>query len=313
MIEVANLTRRYEDFTAVDQVSFQIDRGEIVGLLGHNGAGKSTIMKMLTGFLEPNSGSIKIAGRELLSGLSSAHTKIGYLPENCPVYPEMSVIDFLDYTATLRGLSEKERPAAIRRVIRQTELQVKATAPISTLSRGYRQRVGVAQALLHNPEILILDEPTNGLDPSQIEHMRELIRELGKTSTVIVSTHIMQEVEATCDRVLILRQGRLALDAKLDELTRGSCLLLSCSAAEDKLRQQLESLDVVQSLEPLDSTEEAHNYRIQVNSDLSRSAAEIAQAIVVAGWELYSLQPEERSLEKVFHDINAQEVIDHAA
>jgi ABC-2 type transport system ATP-binding protein len=210
-------------------------------------------------------------------------------------------------------LSEKERPAAIRRVIRQTELQAKATAPISTLSRGYRQRVGVAQALLHNPEILILDEPTNGLDPSQIEHMRELIRELGKTSTVIVSTHIMQEVEATCDRVLILRQGRLALDAKLDELTRGSCLLLSCSAAEDKLRQQLESLDVVQSLEPLDSTEEAHNYRIQVNSDLSRSAAEIAQAIVVAGWELYSLQPEERSLEKVFHDINAQEVIDHAA
>lgn len=313
MIEVANLTRRYEDFTAVDQVSFQIDRGEIVGLLGHNGAGKSTIMKMLTGFIEPNSGSIKIAGRELLSDLSSAQTKIGYLPENCPVYPEMSVIDFLDYTATLRGLSEKERPAAIRRVIRQTELQAKATAPISTLSRGYRQRVGVAQALLHNPEILILDEPTNGLDPSQIEHMRELIRELGKTSTVIVSTHIMQEVEATCDRVLILRQGRLALDAKLDELTRGSCLLLSCSAVENKLRQQLESLDVVQSLEPLDSIEEAHNYRIQVNSDLSRSAAEIAQAIVVAGWELYSLQPEERSLEKVFHDINAQEVIDHAA
>lgn len=313
MIEVANLTRRYDSFTAVDQVSFQIQRGEIVGLLGHNGAGKSTIMKMLTGFLEPNSGTIKIAGEELQIDYRSAQAKIGYLPENCPVYSDMSVVDFLDYTATLRGVEESKRPDVIRRAINQTGLQVKATALISTLSRGYRQRVGVAQALLHEPEILILDEPTNGLDPGQIEHMRELIRELGKTATVIVSTHIMQEVEATCDRVLILRQGRVALDSKLDDLTRGSGLLLKTNATEEQLRSQLMNLSFIDSLQLLGSTQTENSYRIHVSVDLSQAAAEIAQALIVAGWQLYSLQPEERSLEKVFHEINSEEVIDDAA
>lgn len=313
MIEVANLTRRYQSFTAVDQVSFQIQRGEIVGLLGHNGAGKSTIMKMLTGFLEPNSGTIRIDGHELQTDRSFAQAKIGYLPENCPVYPDMSVIDFLDYTATLRGLPEGERSQAIRRVIKQTDLSAKATAPISTLSRGYRQRVGVAQALLHKPEILILDEPTNGLDPGQIEHMRELIRELGKNSTVIVSTHIMQEVEATCDRVLILRQGRLALDSKLDELTRGSGLLLTCNATEEQVQSQLQPIAAISKLGLFSETGPANTYRIDVTSDFTKTSAEIAKAIIVAGWDLYSLQPEERSLEKVFHEINDKEVIDDAA
>ena len=155
MIEVTNLSRRYGNFTAVDQVSFQIGRGEIVGLLGHNGAGKSTIMKMLTGFLEPSAGEIRIDGEELQGDCRRARSRIGYLPENCPLYPEMTVVDFLDYTATLRGLDEQARPEAIRRVIQQTELQDKAMDLIATLSRGYRQRVGVAQALLHQPEILV--------------------------------------------------------------------------------------------------------------------------------------------------------------
>lgn len=313
MIEVAKLTRRYDSFTAVDQVSFQIQRGEIVGLLGHNGAGKSTIMKMLTGFLEPNSGTIRIADRELQADLRTAQVKIGYLPENCPVYTDMSVVDFLDYTATLRGLTEEERPTAIQRVIKQTDLSAKATAPISTLSRGYRQRVGVAQALLHNPEILILDEPTNGLDPGQIEHMRELIRELGKNSTVIVSTHILQEVEATCDRVLILRQGRLALDARLDELIRGSGLLLTCDATEEQVRSRLQSIAAVSKVGALSETGPERTYRIDVTADLTKTSAEIAKAIIQTGWNLYSLQPEERSLEKIFHDINDKEVSADAA
>ena len=187
MIDVTDLSRCYGNCIAVDQVSFRIGRGEIVGLLGHNGAGKSTIMKMLTGFLEPNSGEIRIAGEKLSANRKRAQARIGYLPENCPLYPEMSVIDFLDYSAALRGLGENERAEAIRHAIRQTGLEAKAMDLIATLSRGYRQRTGVAQALLHQPEILILDEPTNGLDPGQIKHMRALIRGLGQNATVIVS------------------------------------------------------------------------------------------------------------------------------
>jgi ABC-2 type transport system ATP-binding protein len=313
MIDVTNLTRRYGKFTAVDQVSFRIGRGEIVGLLGHNGAGKSTIMKMLTGFLEPSGGEIRIAGEELRQDRSQAQARIGYLPENCPLYPEMSVVDFLDYTATLRGIPEKDRPGAIRRAIAQTELAAKATAPIATLSRGYRQRVGVAQALLHQPEILILDEPTNGLDPGQIEHMRELIRDLRKNGTIIVSTHILQEVEAVCDRVLILRQGRLALDARLEELTRGHGLLLCCDAAADQAIGRLGSLEGIADVELLEKADGRFTYRLRGRQDPAQLAADVARAVVDAGWNLFALQPEERSLEKVFHDITAREVSADAA
>ncbi len=309
MIEVTNLSRCYGQLTAVDRVTFSIGRGEIVGLLGHNGAGKSTIMKMLTGFLEPSGGEIRIAGEDLQADRSAGQARIGYLPENCPLYPEMSVVDSLDYTATLRGLKEQERPAAIRRAIEQTSLQAKAMAPIATLSRGYRQRVGVAQALLHQPEILILDEPTNGLDPGQIEQMRELIRELGKTATVIVSTHILQEVEATCERVLILRQGRLALDAQLAELTRSSDLLLRCAAPAAQALERLGGLPNVARIEPAG----AGCYRLQPRQEPAAAAAEIARTVVGAGWELFALQPEERSLEKVFHEITAKEVSADAA
>ena len=192
MIQVENLTRRYGDFTAVDDVSFSIGRGEIVGLLGHNGAGKTTIMKMLTGFLEPTAGTITIDGLAIGRDTTAIQSRIGYLPENCPVWPEMTVIDYLDYQANLHGLPEGQRKAAIAKAIRRTALKEKATSPIQTLSRGYRQRVGVAQAILHDPDIVILDEPTNGLDPTQIRHMRDLIRELAQTATVIVSTHILQ-------------------------------------------------------------------------------------------------------------------------
>jgi len=309
MIEVTNLSRRYGQLTAVDRVTFSIGRGEIVGLLGHNGAGKSTIMKMLTGFLEPSEGEILIAGQDLQADRSAGQARIGYLPENCPLYPEMTVVDFLDYTATLRGQKEQARPAAIRRAIEQTSLQAKAMAAIATLSRGYRQRVGVAQALLHQPEILILDEPTNGLDPGQIEQMRELIRELGKTATIIISTHILQEVEATCERVLILRQGRLALDAHLAELTRSDALLLRCDAPTGQVLERLGALPSVARIEAAG----AACYRLQPRQEPARSAAEVARTVVGAGWELFALQPEERTLEKVFHEITAKEVSTDAA
>jgi len=188
MIRVDDLTRTYGDFTAVDRVSFGIEQGEIVGLLGHNGAGKTTIMKMLTGFLEPTSGSMEIDGLDPVLQPLEVKKKIGYLPENCPVYPEMSVIDYLDYAACLHGLDSETRPGCLRDTIERIGLTDRALQPITTLSRGFRQRVGVAQAILHRPKILILDEPTNGLDPSQIRQMRGLIRS-GAVDLAPVITH----------------------------------------------------------------------------------------------------------------------------
>ncbi|MCI5158128.1 MAG: ABC transporter ATP-binding protein, partial [Candidatus Electrothrix sp. AUS1_2] len=218
MIKVEHLTRKYGDFTAVDDVSFEIGQGEIVGLLGHNGAGKTTIMKMITGYLEPTEGNITIDGLDVGRDRREIQKKIGYLPENCPVYPEMTVLDYLEYSAALHGVKEQDRPTLIREAVARTALEAKASKQLSTLSRGYRQRTGVAQAILHKPDILILDEPTNGLDPTQIQHMRTLIRELAETSTVIISTHILQEVQAICDRVIIIKDGSVALDARVDGL-----------------------------------------------------------------------------------------------
>jgi len=314
VIDVQQISRKYGDYTAVNNVSFHIRQGEIVGLLGHNGAGKSTIMKMLTGYLEPSRGEILIAGQELLNNRGAAQERIGYLPENCPVYPEMSVIDFLDYTATLRGLGNSKRLEAIRHAIAQTELQTKATAPIATLSRGYRQRVGVAQALLHQPEILILDEPTNGLDPSQIEHMRTLIRELGHHTTVMVSTHILQEVEAVCDRVLILRNGRLALDARLSDLMQGRGLLVTCNAAPDEALNRLKVCSGVDDVQLLNEEKSHFCYRLPVQHHSSELAPRIAAMIIEMGWQLYELRREEQTLEKVFHEISSakQELSDAA-
>ncbi len=315
MIQVHQISRRYGDFLAVDDVSFTIQRGEIVGLLGHNGAGKSTIMKMLTGYLEPSRGTIRIAGRDLWDpDPRHAQERIGYLPENCPVYPDMTVIDFLGYAASLRGLDGAGRDQALKRVIGQTELEPKATAPIATLSRGYRQRVGVAQALLHSPEIIILDEPTNGLDPSQIGHMRQLIRELGRTATVIVSTHILQEVEAVCDRVLILRKGRLALDARLEELTRGRALILTCSGAAEQVRAQLRELPQVAAVDLLNREDGRCRYRLTPVPGEDDIASRVASLVVGNGWQLHELRREERTLERVFQEITeaVEEVADAA-
>ena len=216
MIKVDLLSRSYGVLKAVNAVSFEIGKGEVVGLLGPNGAGKTTIMKMITGFLEPTSGVIEVDGMRFGADTRAIQRRIGYLPENCPVWPEMTVLDYLLFQGELHGVTGKALDVAVARAVRRTALEDKARARIDTLSRGYRQRVGVAQAILHDPEIIILDEPTNGLDPTQILHMRRLIRDLAKAATVIVSTHILQEVQAVCERVLILRAGTLALDARLD-------------------------------------------------------------------------------------------------
>jgi ABC-2 type transport system ATP-binding protein len=311
MIKVENLTRAYGDFLAVDQVSFAIDQGEIVGLLGHNGAGKTTIMKMLTGYLEPTSGTVEIDGRQLADHRQAILADIGYLPENCPIYPEMTVVDYLDYAAALHGVGEERRAGLVAAAIARTELTAKATQTVSTLSRGFRQRVGVAQAILHEPRILILDEPTNGLDPTQIQHMRDLITSLAAHATIIISTHILQEVQAICDRVIIINNGRKALDSRLDELQADSRLLLRTDAGLADVTAALGGWPGITAITEMHGRPHDPGYCYAValdpQSDRYRTAAALAQQVQAKEWQLYALHPETRDLETVFAEISAQQ------
>lgn len=302
MIQVNHLSRHYGDFKAVDDVSFGIQQGEVIGLLGHNGAGKTTIMKMLTGFLEPTAGSITIDGLSIGKDTQAIQQRIGYLPENCPVWPEMTVLDYLRYQADLHGIPASEQRQAVINVIRRTALQEKASASIATLSRGYRQRVGVAQAILHNPAIIILDEPTNGLDPTQIHQMRELIRELASHATVILSTHILQEVQAVCERVLIMRSGKLVVDARLDELQQTRHLLLTLNSAQAAV--YLGKLEGVSHVETTPAGQGQYQYTLQASPEL---APQVAAAVHAAGDQLHSLHTQTRTLETVFAEANNRE------
>ncbi len=313
MIAAKSLTRNYGNFTAVDNVSFTIQDGEIVGLLGHNGAGKTTIMKMLTSFLEPTSGSVTINGFNIETERSEAQAQVGYLPENCPLYPEMTVAAFLDYAAELKGIAEGQKARAIKDAIAATELSDKIMAPISSLSRGYRQRVGVAQAILHNPKIVILDEPTNGLDPSQIKQMRGLINRLAQSATVMISTHILQEVAAVCGRVIIINRGKVALDSAIGDLGSGGRLRLVTNGKPDAIRPIISALDLVKAVEPLSSEGEVNTYGLRLNGHgAGQVAPRIARAINEHGFDLIALYPEQRDLETVFAEITrgaeAQEV-----
>lgn len=305
MIKIDNLTRRYGGFAAVDDVSFRIERGEVVGLLGHNGAGKTTIMRMLTGFLEPTGGTIRIDDLSMGPDTAAIQRRIGYLPENCPTWPEMSVLEFLEYQALLHDVPEARRAGAVAAAIRRTALTDRATQSISTLSRGYRQRVGVAQAILHSPDIIILDEPTNGLDPTQILHMRGLIRDLARSATVIVSTHILQEVQAVCERVLILRAGRKVVDARLAELQQDARLLVTLDADESAAQPILAAVPGVKAVKLLATLPAAgaprHQYALAADEAATPA---VARAVNAAGFALYGLLREQRTLEAVFADVN---------
>lgn len=305
MIEVRELSRNYGELKAVEDVSFGIGHGEIVGLLGHNGAGKTTIMKMLTGYLEPSGGEIRIDGLNIAEQRREVQRRIGYLPENCPLYPEMTVLDYLDYQASLHGIGPHQRISAIRRAVERTELGSKASAVIATLSRGYRQRVGVAQAILHEPKILILDEPTNGLDPAQIQHMRALVRELSANATLIISTHILQEVAAVCERVLIMRGGRLALDSRLDSIGLQPRLIVRLDRMLDEAQPILGALVGIDGVSLLD--EDAGLRRFALETTDPRTASPIvAQAISQQGWPLYGLEQERQDLEALFGAVNLE-------
>jgi len=222
MIKAEGLSKRFGSLTAVDNVSFEIARGQVVAFLGPNGAGKSTTMRILTGFIAPTRGRAKIAGIDIATRRVEAAAKIGYLPENGPLYEEMTPLALLKFLGSARGLDAGRLSGRIQEVIGLCALAGVVEKPISKLSRGYRQRVGMAQSLLHEPEVLILDEPTAGLDPNQIHDVRGLIRELGKSNTIFLSTHILQEVEAVADRVIFIHEGRIVFDGSIDEFRQGS-------------------------------------------------------------------------------------------
>ncbi|GHF94370.1 ABC transporter ATP-binding protein [Thalassotalea marina] len=299
MLNVSHLTRSYGSFVAVDDVSFSINKGEILGLLGHNGAGKTTMMKMISGYLEANAGDVLLDGMSITDNAKAIQRELGYLPENLPVYPEMTVAEYLDYAADLKGLSDLVKVDEIKRAIKATDLAAKLLAPIHTLSRGYKQRVGVAQAILGQPKLLILDEPTNGLDPEQTQHMRRLIKEISKNATVILSTHIMQEVDALCDRVIILKAGKIALDEKLETLKHSKNIVLE---TDYQLLEQLQQIVNVVTVEQI--TDERLLIALRPSASVPEVSSQISKLIVESGSNLYAIHQEKRDLEVIFNQIN---------
>ena len=299
MLNVSNLTRSYGSFVAVDEVSFSVKKGEIIGLLGHNGAGKTTIMKMISGYLEADTGEVSLNELSLKSQTKLLQQQLGYLPENLPVYPEMTVAEYLDYAADLKGMKANKKVAEIKRAIQATDLSAKLLAPIETLSRGYKQRVGVAQAILGRPKLLILDEPTNGLDPEQTQHMRALIKEIAKEATVILSTHIMQEVNALCDRVLILKSGRLVLNEKLATLQHSQHITVK---TDFKNSDSLSTISGVKHVETLG--ENTLHIAISKQEFAQNICSDISKTIIESGASLFEIYPQKRDLETVFNQIN---------
>lgn len=308
MLNVSNLTRSYGSFMAVDDVSFSIKKGVIVGLLGHNGAGKTTIMKMISGYLEADYGDVSLDSISLKSNKKLLQKNLGYLPENLPVYPEMTVAEYLDYAADLKGLKAHNKTAEIKRAIKATDLSAKLLAPIQTLSRGYKQRVGVAQAILGQPKLLILDEPTNGLDPEQTQQMRKLIKQVAQNATVILSTHIMQEVNALCDRVLMLKSGQLVLDEKLASLKSSQQLMVETNC------QQVAVLTKIPGVKQVNvENETTLSVDISKQEFMATIASEISKAIIKADYQLFALYPKNKDLESIFNQLNNESLVTKVA
>jgi ABC-2 type transport system ATP-binding protein len=305
MIEAKAISKDYGTTRALHDVSFTIGESEVVGLLGPNGAGKTTLMKILTGYLQPSDGAARVAGIDVVEDPLAVQAKIGYLPENAPLYPDMLVQEYLAMMAALRELPEEERPALISEAVRRTSLESYLARPIGELSKGYRQRVGLAQAILHQPSVLILDEPTSGLDPNQIVEIRRLIKKLAKRSTVLLSTHILSEVELTCERVLIIRDGKLGTDARLEELRAGEGAVCAVAGEAEGVEAALRALDGVREVErrgAFGDDSAFTRYRVLGAQGASGTALcpRIFDVCKEKGFRLAELRSEGKTLESVF-------------
>ena len=294
MIETDKLTKRFGAVTAVDSVDMCIDQPGIVGFLGPNGAGKTTTMRMLTGFLPMTDGRAIVAGHDVFDAPQKVKAKVGYLPETPPLYPELSVGEYLRFVAEIRGVPAKQRLSRVGEVMERVGLRGWERKLTGSLSKGYRQRVGLAQALVHDPPVLILDEPTSGLDPAQLVGIRSLISDLGQDRVVLLSTHVLPEVELLCSRVMLIHQGRIVGDGTVDELAdevgAGPWLELVVGAAPDDISAQLAEIEAVTSVRRLSAT----RYRLAADPDA------VAAAVRHRGWRLQALIPHRASLQEVF-------------
>ena len=303
MIEVSHLSKNYGSRPAVEDLSFTVGGGQIFGLLGPNGAGKSTIMNILTGYIAPTSGEVKVAGFSLPEQAQQAKACVGYLPEQPPLYPEMTVQEYLDFAAELKGVRRADRKEQVRRAARRTGLEEVLPRLIRSLSKGYRQRVGIAQALLGSPKLIILDEPTVGLDPAQVIEIRKLIRELGKAHTVILSSHILSEVQAVCSQVLILAKGRLVAVGAPDELgeklSSGSCLKATVLGDGQSVLKAVGAIPGIRKVELEGESDGQVTFTAESTDDTDRRA-EVSRALSQAGCTVLALSAESKTLEDVF-------------
>ena len=313
MIEVRNLTKVYGGQTAVDDVSFDAARGEILGFLGPNGAGKTTAMRILTCFLPPTSGGARVAGFDILTQSREVRARIGYLPENVPLYRDLTVTDYLDFVARLKGMPRSNRAARTRRVMEECGVDHVAGRMIGKLSKGYRQRVGLAQALINDPEVLILDEPTVGLDPQQIIEIRELIRSLSGRRTVVLSTHILPEASLLCHRVIIINKGKIVTadtPENLKTLLRRSMVVdVVLRGDGDAARRLISSLPDIENVSSVDSRGDVHTLRVESRDD--RDAREsLSRVLVENGFGLLGLAAIDMSLEEIFVEIVTREELE---
>jgi ABC-2 type transport system ATP-binding protein len=305
LLKLDRVSRRFGPVTAVDEVSFSIGRGEVVGFLGPNGAGKSTTMRMINQYLDPDEGVISFDGVPLEHAREGAKRRIGYLPENNPLYPEMLVAEYLAFIARLRQLDAAEQRRSTDEAVQATAIASVYHRPIAELSKGYRQRVGLAAAILHRPDLLVLDEPTEGLDPNQRVEIRRLIGDLGRDRTVLLSTHVLPEVEQTCSRLLIISRGRLAADGPVAELIRRAhgATSVTLEAAGDGVAAAAGALPGVTEVAPLASRDGRTRVRLTVTGEDPRPA--LFRLAVARGWTLYELHQESGNLEDLFRELTA--------
>lgn len=310
MIHVERLTKYFNELCAVNEITLDIQKGEILGLLGPNGAGKTTILRMLTGFLRPTSGSIRVKDYTVDEHALEIKRLLGYLPESAPLYHDMLVYDYLDYVAHIREIDSDQRISRIRRLANLCGLDEVMHKPIGELSKGYKQRVGLAHAMMNDPEILVLDEPTSGLDPNQIVEIREIIRQIGKEKTIIISTHILSEAEATCNRVVIIDHGKIVANGSMESLRQsaGQEYLINISlknADHESVARELGSIDGISGIVPVDDSGDTLRARItcQSSADLR---PDIYHKIKHTNWTLLEFHRETQTLENIFRELTKE-------
>ena len=316
MIEVENLSKRYGPTLAVSDVSFNVQKGEVLGFLGPNGAGKTTTMRVITGFFPPTSGSVRVAGYDVVNEPMEAKRRTGYLPETPPIYPDMTVVEYLAFVARIKGVSRRELKSRLDDIVEKCAVGDVRNRQIGKLSKGYRQRVGLAQALIHNPDVLVLDEPTSGLDPKQIIETRELITGLAGQHTVILSTHILPEVSKTCQRVVVINAGQIVAVGTPNELMRRlqgfETVLVTVEGPAADIMEKFQRVGGVNWVEPREAAD--GRVTLEVHSEKDKDVrAELARATVESGWKLYELKTSGLSLEEIFLKLTTKDVSEEAA